>query len=344
MRIPGLSLLLAAIPVSLVSCQRNSFEPAPVHVKVMQAAASSVSYNGRYTGSVCSATSANLSFGIPGIVVEVAVSEGQDVKEGELLARIDDTSYISAYGTAKSLYDQAQDAYNRLKGLHDSKSLADIKWVEVESQLAQAKNMLDIAEKELGNCRITAPFSGTISTRNIEPGQYSVPAVTAFTIINPDDMMCTFSVPENEVSLFRYGMTARVTIPSLDNEVMDGTVCRIGTSASLMTHAYEVGVEIGSAPGVLRPGMICSISVNLHPDEMADKQIVLPSNAIMLDFDNSHYVWVAQGDTIATRRSIGIGRAVANGIEVISGLDGNESIITDGLLKISEGSKIIICE
>lgn len=346
MNIKGISsLLIVSFAVAAVSCRENNIGPRPVQVKVMQSSATAADGIRNYSGTTNSAVSTNLSFGIPGIVKKVHVSEGQKVKKGDRLAEIDDVSYKSAYTTAKSMLDQAQDAYDRLKVLHDKQALADIKWVEIESKLTQAKSMLDVAEKELSNCRITAPINGTISVCNIEEGQYCVPASTAFTIIDPDNMMCTFSVPEKEINLFQKGMEAKVVIPSIDNSVIPGTVSKVGTSADMLTHTYEIGVQINGQPGVMRPGMICKIAVKLQSNAGSiNSPIVLPSSVIMLDYDNTHYVWVAQGDTVAVRRNIEIGKAVSDGITIEGGLDGSENIITDGILKVSEGCRIVICE
>lgn len=345
MKIRGiLPLLPVCLVAVMMSCTEKSIPPRPVSVKVTQASALAADGIRSYSGTAESAVSVNLSFGTPGIVKKVYVTEGQRVEKGERLAEIDDASYQSAYNTAKSVFNQARDAYNRLKVLHDRKALADIRWVEVESKYTQAKSMLDIAGKELSNCRITAPVSGMISVCNIEKGQYSAPAATAITIIDPEDMLCTFSVPEKEINMFSNGMEARVTVPSLDNSVMIGTVSRIGTAADLLTHTFKVGVRIDGRPDVLRPGMICRISVKFSSKSADGGQIVIPSGSIMLDYDNSHYVWIAQGDTVAVRRNIVIGRAVADGITVTEGLDGSEDVITDGLLKVSEGCKIEIRE
>lgn len=345
MKIKGISsILFVCLSVALISCKDKSIGPRPVQVKVMQSSLSAADGVRNYTGTTNSAVSTNLSFGIPGLVKKVYVIEGQKVNKGDRLAEIDDVSYQSAYNTAKSMLDQAQDAYDRLKVLHDKQALADIKWVEIESKLTQAKSMLDVAEKELSNCRITAPITGTISVCNIEEGQYCVPASTAFTIINPDDMLCTFSVPEKEINLFKKGMEAKVVIPSIDNSVILGTISKVGTSADILTHTYEIGVKIDGKPGVLRPGMISKIAVKFQSNANSGEPIILPSSAIMLDYDNSHYVWVAQGDTVATRRNVEIGKAVSEGITITEGLDGSEDVITDGLLKISEGCRIEICE
>ncbi len=345
MKISGISsLLLATLSIVLASCEEETASSRPVQVKIMQTASFEADGTRNYTGTISSAVTTNLSFGIPGIVTKVYFTEGQEVRKGDWLAEIDDASYQSAYNTAKSILDQAQDAYDRLKILHDRKALADIKWVEIETKLTQAKSTVEIAEKELSNCRIVAPISGMISACNIDKGQYSVPASTALTIIDPNDMQCTFSVPEKEINLFRKGMEAKVVIPSLGDSVIIGEIGRVGASADVLTHAYEVGVNIGSNPGMLRPGMICRISVMFDHETAADQQIVLPSSAIMLDYDNSHYVWVTQGDTIARRRNVVIGKAVSDGISIVEGLDGMEDVITDGLLKISEGCRIEICE
>jgi len=338
--ITALSVCLSLLQISC--SQQPSTVAEPVRVKVMQANPVRLDESMKYTGTTGTETATVLSFGNPGTVKHVYVTEGQDVTAGQLLADMDDSSWQSAVTTAKALLDQAQDAYDRLKGLHETQSISDVQWVEAEINLTQARSAYDIAVRQLEGCTLKAPSNGTVSSRNIEPGQYCLPAIQAISLVSRQNIVCSFSIPEKEIIRFSNGMKARIDVPALENgRSFTGTVVKVGTVADRLTHTYEIGLKVNDKSGILRPGMICTATFAAASGRKA-AEMVLPANAVMLDSDNSRYVWIAQGDSIACRRGIRTGRPAADGVTVLSGIEPGENVIVEGLLKISQGCQIEI--
>jgi len=342
----SVSALLACMTLLQVSCgQQSQTVTAPIRVKVIQANTEQPDGTRKYTGTTETQTATVLSFGNPGTVRNVYVTEGQDVTTGQILADMDDSSWQGTVATAKALLDQAQDAYDRLKGLHETRSISDIQWVEAESRLTQARAAYDIAMRQLEGCTIKAPADGTVSSRNIEPGQYCIPSVQAISVVSRRDMLCSLSIPEKEIMQFKNGMKARIEVPALGNGgSFTGTVVKVGTVADFLTHTYAVSLEMDDKSGRIRPGMICSATFGNISKNKSDTIMVIPANAVQLDADNSRYVWIAQGDSIASRRSIVTGAPTAAGITVLSGIEPGENVIIEGLLKISQGCQIEIAE
>ena len=102
---------------------------------------------GRYSGTVEEENGTLLSFSIAGTIQTLNIRLGQHVQAGQLLATLEETSMQSSYNAAKATLEQAEDAYRRMKELHDKGSLPDIKWIEVQSQVEQARSMEQIAKK-----------------------------------------------------------------------------------------------------------------------------------------------------------------------------------------------------
>lgn len=100
-----------------------------------------------------------------GTVKKIYVDLGERVTQGKLIAEIDPTSIRSSYDAAKSTLEQAEDAYKRMKLLHDKGSIAEMKWIEVQSKLQQARSMEEVARKNLKDCKLYAPYSGVISEK-----------------------------------------------------------------------------------------------------------------------------------------------------------------------------------
>ena len=96
---------------------------------------------------------------------------GQHVSAGQLIATLDPTSMQNSHKVAHATLEQAEDASRRMKELHDKGSLPDMKWVEVQSKLEQARSMEQIARRNLDDCRLRAPFSGIIAEKSMETGK-----------------------------------------------------------------------------------------------------------------------------------------------------------------------------
>ncbi|MDR1810183.1 MAG: efflux RND transporter periplasmic adaptor subunit, partial [Prevotella sp.] len=186
----------------LIACSNKKeaqIQEKIVPVKIMEIAATNTANGQNYVGTVEESVAVSLSFSGMGTVEQVFVSEGQRVAKGQLLATLNTATAENAYRTALAQQQQAQDAYDRLKKVHDNGSLPDIKFVEVETGLQQANSMAEMSKKSLDDCRLYAPQSGVIAARDIEPGANAMPGVAAFKLVSVDRVNVKISVPENEI-------------------------------------------------------------------------------------------------------------------------------------------------
>jgi membrane fusion protein (multidrug efflux system) len=135
----------------LVSCQqkKSAEQIQPVTVRVVKMIPVQMDGTQSYSGTMEEVSGTSLSFSVGGMVKQVLVDEGQRVSKGQLLAVVDDETTRNAHAAAQSVRQQAEDAYRRMKQLHDNGSLPEIQWVEVESKLKQAVSSEQIAKKAL---------------------------------------------------------------------------------------------------------------------------------------------------------------------------------------------------
>lgn len=146
----GSMAVLCCLALMMTGCKRQELrEPHPVKVTVMKV--SSVAFGGEqeFSGTVEEASGSTLSFPVAGTVQQIRVTAGQQVAKGELIAVLDEATLRSAYEAASALLLQAEDAYRRMKQLHDAGSLPEIQWVEVQSKLKQAQSAEAISKKNL---------------------------------------------------------------------------------------------------------------------------------------------------------------------------------------------------
>jgi RND family efflux transporter MFP subunit len=332
-------LLLAAMTVS--ACTGNvktERQEKVIPVKVINLAPSAIPSERAYVGTVEESFALSLGFSNMGNVEQVFVAEGQKVMKGQLLASLNTATAQNACNAALSTLRQAQDAYDRLSKVHGSGSLPDIRWVEVETGLQQARSTAAIAQKTLDDCSLYAPCSGIVAQRLIEPGAQVMPGIAAFKIITVDRVNVKISVPENEIGRTFAGQEASVEVPALGNETFGGKIKMKGVIANPLSHTYEVKIDLANPQERLMPGMVCKVRLQ-QPEQLSG--IVVPNRAVQVSHDGRHFVWLAD-DGKARRRFVKTGVLSDFGVMIADGLSDGEQLIVEGYTKISEGMKVAV--
>lgn len=285
------------------------------------------------TGSLEAERSYPLSFATAGTVQEVRVSVGQTVHAGEVLARLAPQSYQDALAIAQARAAQAEDAYRRYEPMHRNGTLADARWVEVESGVEQARRMVSLARKNLSDADLRSPVAGVVTARMIEPGTV-VPNGLAITVAQTGSMLAVAPIPEGQIGQLKRGSTVRVTVPAVNRQVT-GQVKEIGVVANPMTRAYPVKVVVGNADGVLRVGMLADVDMKVGGNG-SGAVVVVPPEAVRLDDGGNAVVYVVNG-TVARRRRVSLAGFLGEGTAIRSGLAAGEAVITSGTPMLADG-------
>ena len=293
-----------------------------------------------YIGTIEESVSIPLSFLISGTVEKVLVDEGQSVSKGQLLAVLEKEFYQNACQISLSKLKQAQDAYNRLEPVFKKGSLPEVKFVEIETGLEQAKSMASISEKNVKDCRLYAPTSGVIGKRMLEPGMSIIPGNPVFQLVKIDKVYVKIPVPENEIVTIHKGQDVRVSVSALGNLPFEGKITEIGVLSNPLSHTYMVKAELKNQEDQLKPGMVCQAMIN-NPE--LTNRMVVPLTAVQSGANGEKYVYVANAITKkAEKRSVEPGMLVSNGIIIKSGLSDGDLLIVEGYQKISNQSSILI--
>lgn len=286
-------------------------------------------------GTVEGESSSSLSFQVPGYVEHVYVREGQRVAQGQLLARLDKTTLQSSYDAACSALRRAEDAYARMEQLHEKGSLPEIKWVEVQNSLQQARSMEQIARKNLNDVELRAPYAGVVAQKNVDAGTSVMPGVPAFQLMKVTRVNVNMAVPEDEIAAIKLGDDVSVTVSALGDKQFSGQVIEKGIAADPLVHTYKALVQIDNRSGELLPGMVCVA----HLGGVRDSSIVVPNRIIQVDSDGSHFVWLAS-EGRAVKRIVSTGALSGDGVVVESGLTVGDRVIVEGASKVSENMKV----
>jgi len=332
------SIILATLALScLMSCGENKDEEVrPIAVKVVSVKPTTESASLKFSGTIEENSGTAVSFATAGTVKHVYVSNGQSVVKGQLLADIDPTTLEQLHNAALATLSQAEDAYERMKQLHDANSLPEIQWVDVQSRLAQAQSSEQIARRALKDARIVAPVSGIIAGKSVEVGQNVLPSLTVMKIVEINNVKVNVSVPESEISTIGRGSEVNITVPALGNAKFRGVVSEKDVTANMLSRTYDVKALINNASHQLMPGMICSASIGQNSTSSA---ITLPIDAVQLSNKNFYYVWTVINGK-AHRTFVEVGSVTPTGVVITGGLDKSDIVIVEGQQKVSEGMEV----
>lgn len=315
--------------------------PVRVDVKVVGNQATDAASHS-YSGTVESADASTVSFSVPGTITKIYVEEGQKVSKGQLLAQIKSESLVNSRNIAQAELEEARDAYQRLKKLHDADALPEIKWVEIQAKLKQAENAAALADRGVSDATLRSPINGYVSQKFANDGQTVVPAEPIVKIVDLNDLQIAISVPENEISAFGPSTTAAITFNIDDIPAITGKIGQKSVVADPLTRSYTVKFDISASDGKILPGMIGSVAVEgLSGDNTATRtsEIILPSQAVLLSSDNRQFVWIVK-DGKAIRKFVEANELSADGVTVKSGLTPGDSVIVAGMQKVSTGTDV----
>jgi RND family efflux transporter MFP subunit len=336
-----IAVFFIGIALSMPGCSRDSTNQKSVAVKVEveKSKPADVSQVFAYSGTIEESETIPLTFSSVGTVSKVYVSEGAYVKKGQLLAMLDSTTSQNAYAMTQATEQQAEDAYKRLTPMHENGSVPDVKYVEVETGLQQAKAAAAIARKNLDDCNLYATTDGYVGKRSIEPGMTAMPNLASITIVKIGKVLACVPVAEDEVSLIQKGQKAQITIGALGPAKHDGVVEEIGVVADPIAHTYKIRIGIENSGHMIKPGMICNVTIE---SPRAVRGVVVPSRAVLVDESGKNFVYVVSMENRAIQKHIVVGQLLNSGIEVLEGLQTDEAVVVSGQHKLVNNAAVEI--
>lgn len=310
----------------------------PLRVEVQPVAAGSGQQTLTYSGTLEPEKSVQLGFAVAGIVNNVAVQEGQRVRQGQLLAGIDDAEYRSALAITQAGLGQSQDLYQRLSGLYQQGSLPAKDYVDIKTRVAQAQAQKNITAKHIANSRLYAPTAGVVSARLVEPGSAVSPGTPAFGLVKTDVLYAKVTVPESEVGALRRGQAVQVAVPTA-RATTRGILAIINPQADPVTRTYSVKVKLGNADGRLLPGMLTTVTI---PTQRRADALSVPAGSVVRGADDLTYVYVVNDQRKAIRKQIITSDLVEDSIFIKSGLQPGERVVVKGQNRVQDGQAVTL--
>lgn len=274
---------------------------------------------------------------VGGEIVEILVEEGDRVKEGQVLARLDGDRLRLEMERALANLRKLEQEYNRNvqlfeRGLVSSGAFEDLKF-ELEALRANYR----LAQLEYDYTRIRAPIAGVVSRRHIRLGNTVSVNEPAFQVTALDPLIAYIHIPEREFRRLEPGQPAELSVDAIPGQRFHATVKRISPVVDPATGTFKVTMEVPGQGGRLKPGMFGRFNIVWD----ARRDVLLVPRVAILDDDVSDSVFVViEGK--AERRSVRTGYARGTQIEVIDGLEGDEDIVVTGQAGLRDGARVDI--
>ena len=332
-------VLLTILMVCSCGERKESGAKAPTRVKTQLVSPALSDDAQTYVGIVEEREGTAVSFTGMGVVKRVLVNEGQAIGRGQLIAEMDDTQARNLLSGAEAQMNQANDALERYKMLHDNGSLPEVQWVEIQSKVAQAKSQLEVAKKNLADCLLTAPVSGIIGKKLVGAGETALPSQAVVTILDISNVKVKVAVPEAEINSISTSTLSTISVEAAQTSVSGGRIEK-GVQADALTHTYDVRISVPNGDRRLLPGMVASVRFITEGSQSISGKS-LPVTSVQKAADGSLFVWTVASDSTAHRSKVGIGATNGNHVTITEGLNMGQRVVTEGYQKLSEGSKVI---
>jgi RND family efflux transporter MFP subunit len=289
----------------------------------------------------------NISYVAPpngqgGIVTALYVKEGDAVRRGQTLAKLDDQLIRQQIDPLRVQLTAAEDTYKRTKNLFDQGIGTYQQVLTAQTQVETLRKQIGIIQKQVALTTVTAPSSGVADQVNVRVGEMFVGTSMAgpqISIVNTGTLKVIAEVPENYLGRIGKGSNLRITLPNI-NKTINAKVTVAGKIIDPNRRTFTIEAPIPSNPD-FKPNQVASVQVQ---DYAAPSAVTIPVNTLQND-DKGKFVMVAvkEGDKlVARKRQITVGELYQDQLEVKSGLQAEDQLITEGFQNLYDGQLVAI--
>lgn len=350
-RATGLGLLvLAALGVASAYAQGERRAP----VRVITATEAPIQRVLPFVGSVTALRAASLSVATNGLVAELHVDAGHEVRRGDLLLRLDDELARfqlqrdeAAERRARQALADAQRRLREAKELSAKQTIAETtvrdlasEVIEDEAELARVRAVAGLSRATLERHELKAPFDGVISARAAEVGEWVTTGSAVFDLVSLDELRVDVQVSEAYLGVIRAGTELQVRFAGDDARSYPAKVASTVPVTDLTARTFLVRVALDNNPEVMLPGVSATTVFSLATGH---RRVTIPRDAVLRFSDGRSVAWViddSSGTPVARERLLETGLSFEGRIEVQSGLSAGELVVVAGNEALRDGQPV----
>ncbi len=269
---------------------------------------------------------------VAGRVVEILANEGDYVNKGSVVIKVDDEMLKADFEASEAAYKALKTDFERFSNVSEKGGVSAQQLDNIRTQLTAAHSRYISSKRRLSDATVKSPVSGVINNRYVEIGTYLNPGARLYDIIDESVLKLTVNVTERQVIELKKGMPVSIVCSTFPGQTFAGKISFIGMKADRSLN-YPVEITINSREGKnLKSGMYVTANFSFKSDT---EGILIPRSAVSGSVKNANVFVVTDGK--AVKKPVVLGNSINKDIEVISGLQAGDSIITGGLINIADG-------
>jgi len=332
---PGNGSAAAPAPQGVPASPQGARGGPAVPVEVANAKPVTTTADIRSVGSLQSDESVQIAPEIAGRVAEIAFKEGDDVKAGDVLVRLDDALVRAEVADAEARHELAKSNLARANTLSKTGNVTERARDEAVAAFGTASAALELARVRLSKHVITAPFTGVVGLRRVSVGAYVAIGAPIVNLEKIDELKVDFKIPEIYLARVRIGQTIDVTVDALPDRSFTGRIYAIDPMVDVNGRALQIRARIANPDRLLRPGLFARIVIKGDSERQA---VMVPESAVVPRGGESYVYRIEQGKAVETKVRLGERRAGA--VEIVEGLPADATVVTAGHQRLRNGATV----
>ncbi len=272
-------------------------------------------------------------------VRRVNFEDGDFVEAGTILVELSNEEEEAQLAEARANLDEAQRQLARLKDLDEQGIAATSDVDEARAGAEAAEARLNSVIARLDDRLIRAPFSGMLGFREVSPGTLLMSGNAITTLDDVSQIKLDFTVPETILNLMKPGGKIIARSASWGDREFAGIVRAVGSRVDPVTRAVVVRALIPNEDGALRPGMLLTVRVVTE-----EKQAFMVPERVVVQVGTKAFVYVVDDENVAHRQVVQLGTRQAGNVEIVSGVNEGDRIVTLGIIKLRDGAKVTFAD
>ncbi len=335
---------LKALEAEIAQLEKEIAEAEPTagavpSVTVMPLARTDFQHFVEVQGTIASDEVVKVSPEIGGRILELRVDEGDLVRRGQLIARIDVEQLRKQLAELETALQLANEVYERQKRLWDQQIGSEIQYLQARNNKERLEKRIETLEFQLGKSEVYAPISGEVDMVFAKAGELASPGMPLVQILDTRQVKVRADVPENYLKAVRKGTRVQVRIPALE-QTRVAPIARVGNVIDPANRTFPIEIPLRNADGLLKPNLLAIVCLNDFTEKNA---VVLPLDLLQQELGGEWFVFVAEETPegmVARKVYVETGASYEGRVVITKGLEGDELLIVDGARGLADNQPI----
>jgi RND family efflux transporter MFP subunit len=369
-----LTIIIAIIAINMASCKKQAENPTEIRNKIIKYESEIVKLNKKIdklndklnndstvaneilkvkiqkakprayehyvevTANVDAVQNAQISPQLNGQITKIFVKEGQHVRKGQLLIKLNDEVQKHNLAQLETRLALADTLFQKQKKLYQQNIISEVKYLESKNQKESLEKNIATLKSQISMSKITAPFSGIVDQIFVKEGELAMPGRPVLLLVNMSKMQAVGEVSEKYLPIIKIGDKVFLTFQTYPNIKIKSKINFIGNVIDPVNRTFRIKVKFNNIDNKIKPNML---SVIHFKDFVAKNAFVVKTQILAKDI-KGWYLFIVNKNNIVEKRYVKIGTADQNYTVIKKGLNENDKIIVEGYNLVKNGMKVQI--